>query len=201
MSEKSDIQLINDYLKGDKKALEFLIKRYLAPIYGFVYRYLGNSQDAEDVTQEIFVKVWKNLKKFNPEKKFSVWIFKIAKNTSLDWLKKKKPLLFSELENESGQNFLEQTLKDPAPTPLEVANKMSFVKSLQTAISQLSPSYQEAITLHAQKELTFQEIADSTKQSINTIKSRYRRALVALKKLLTLTPPLKVRGGRRSYEN
>ena len=77
MSMDSDQKLIADYLGGDEKALEILIYRYLKPIYSFVYRYVGNEQEAEDITQEIFVKAWRNLKKFNQNKSFKTWIFTI----------------------------------------------------------------------------------------------------------------------------
>ena len=68
MVTESDEQLIFNYLKGDEKSLEILIKKYLKAIYNFVYRYVENSQEAEDITQETFVKAWRNLKKFNPQK-------------------------------------------------------------------------------------------------------------------------------------
>ena len=92
---RSDEQLVWDYLKSDEKSLELLIRRYLKPIYSFVYRYVGKAHDADDVTQDVFVKVWRNLKKFDREKSFKTWIFAIAKNTAFDHLKKKKAIPFS----------------------------------------------------------------------------------------------------------
>jgi len=65
----SDEQLVINYLKGDEKSLEVLIKRYLKPIYNFAFQFVGNSPEAEDITQEVFVKMWRNLKKFNRQKK------------------------------------------------------------------------------------------------------------------------------------
>ncbi|MBI4159946.1 sigma-70 family RNA polymerase sigma factor [Candidatus Wolfebacteria bacterium] len=82
---------MNDWLRIiGEVSLELLIRRYLKPIYGFTYRYVGAGQDTEDVTQETFVKVWRNLKKFDQNKSFKTWIFSIAKNTAIDFLKKKK---------------------------------------------------------------------------------------------------------------
>ena len=86
---KKEEQLVRDYLKGDENSLEILIGQYLKPIYSFIYRYVGNASEAEDITQEVFVRVWKNLKKFDQNKKFKTWIFGIAKNASIDWLRKK----------------------------------------------------------------------------------------------------------------
>lgn len=92
MQNYSDEQLIARYLKGDEESLEFLIKKYLQPIYNFVCRYVDNEGNAKDITQEIFVKVWKNLKKFDQKRNFKTWIFSIAKNASIDFLKKEKNL-------------------------------------------------------------------------------------------------------------
>src|SRR3989338_146778 len=96
--DRSDQQLIADYLTGDEKSLKILYGRYLKPIYSFVYRYVGGGQDVEDVTQDAFVKVWRNLKKFDQNKSFKTWIFSIAKNTAIDFLKKKKAIPFSEFD-------------------------------------------------------------------------------------------------------
>ncbi len=105
MKTYTDEQLVTNYLKGDEESLEILIKRYLRPIYSFTFRFVGDSEIVEDITQEVFVKVWRNLKKFDKNKKFKTWIFTIAKNACLDWQKKKKtlPLYFAE------------TIRDPSP--------------------------------------------------------------------------------------
>lgn len=94
MLANSDEQLVVSYLKGDEKALEILIKRYLKLIYSFAFRFVSNSQEAEDIAQEVFIKMWRNLKKFDKNKKFKSWIFSIAKNTCLDTMKKKKIIRF-----------------------------------------------------------------------------------------------------------
>ncbi len=67
----SDKQLANDYLAGDRRALESLIQRYLKPIYSFIYRYVYNAKDAEDITQDVFVKVWEKFKQFDVHRSFN----------------------------------------------------------------------------------------------------------------------------------
>jgi len=99
MQEISDNEIVRKYLKGDEEALEVLIKRYLKPIYSFVYKNIGDSEAAEDIAQETFVKMWKNLKKFDKQKKFSAWLFTIAKNASVDFLRRKKTAPFLWLRN------------------------------------------------------------------------------------------------------
>ena len=106
MKSIADEQLVRDYLNGNERAFEELIRRYLPLIYGFSRRYSGDADNACDIAQEIFVKVWKNIKKFDTSKNFRVWIFKVAKNTALDWLKKKNAIPFSLLkECHEDENF------------------------------------------------------------------------------------------------
>jgi RNA polymerase sigma-70 factor (ECF subfamily) len=184
MKNYSDEQLIVDYLKGDKEALEILIKRYLKSIYSFVYHFGGNNQEVEDITQEVFVKVWRNLKRFDRNKKFKTWIFTIAKNTCFDWQKKKRTVPFSVLDNEGELSFAE-TIKDPAPLPNELLEKQDINIKLNKAVESLSPKYNMILLLRYNHHFTFREIAESLEESINTVKSRHRRALVTLKKLLS----------------
>lgn len=164
-----DQQLIADYLAGDDKALEILINLYLKPIYSFTYRYLNNSQEAEDITQEAFIKVWKNLKKFNKNKKFKTWIFAIAKNASLDWLKKKKPVLVSDFSN------------------FEIPVEPAFLATVEinSLLQQLPLKYRLILFLRYNDHLNFREIAETLSEPLNTIKSRHRRALIMLKKLFS----------------
>ena len=185
----SDQQLINCYLKGDENSLEVLIKRYLKPVYSFTFRFVGDGQEAEDITQEVFVKVWRNLKKFDPRRSrfatlrgkqnkkpapyrtegsgagFKTWIFTIAKNTCLDWQKKKKtlPLYFAE------------TIGEPSPV---------FNEPLGKILEELPLKYRMVLFLRYNDHFTFREIAESLGESINTIKTRHRRGIAILRKLL-----------------
>ena len=180
-----DEQLVVNYLAGDEKSLELLIRRYLRQIYSFTYRYVGNGQDAKDVTQETFVKVWRNLKKFNQQKSFKTWIFAISKNTAFDYLKKKKTIPFSEFENEEGKNAFIETFADPAHLPDKLLEKADMAKILTSVIEKLSPKYRMVLFLRYNDHFSFKEIAESLGESLNTVKSRHRRALIILKKLLT----------------
>lgn len=191
MSEINDKEFIFKYLNGDEKSLEILIGKYLKPIYNFTYHYLGNAVDAEDVTQEVFVKVWRNIKKFNQEKNFKSWIFSIARNASIDFLRKtrsagggKKTLPFSFFESDDGGNIITDTLIDPAPLPPEILERADLADLLAAAMEKLSAKYREVLFLHHNDHFTFQEIADALGEPLNTVKSRYRRALIILKESL-----------------
>jgi len=174
-----DNKLIQQYLKGDGKALDILIAKYLKLIYGFVYKNVGNTAEAEDITQEVFIKVWKNIRKFDQKKSFKPWIFQIAKNTSIDFLRKKKTIPFSKFENEKGQNPLVENI---AAAPLNLIEKLSDKKTLAIAMQDLTDKEQKIINLRHTEGLSFKEIAEVFQESINTIKSRYRRTIMALRR-------------------
>ncbi len=181
----NDRQLIENYFKDDEKSLEILIGKYLKPIYGFIYRYVGNAQEAEDITQETFVKMWRNLKKFDKQKGFKTWIFSIAKNTSIDFLRKKKVITFSEFENERGESTILEKFIDSSPLPNELLERKDLMGTLAKAIGKLLPKYRKTLLLRHNDNLTFREISETTGEPLNTVKSRYRRGVILLKKLLS----------------
>lgn len=184
MKSHSDKQLISDYLAGDAKSFEILVKEYLKPIYSFACRYVGNAQDAEDIAQDVFVKVWRNIKKFDLNRSFKTWIFSIAKNSCIDSLRKKKSIPFSRFENEKGENVLVEKIADSRPLIDEILKRADITKTLNLVMERLTPDYRMLLFLRYNDHFTFKEISESLGESINTVKSRHRRALIRLKKLL-----------------
>jgi RNA polymerase sigma-70 factor (ECF subfamily) len=185
MPGRSDQQLVADYLSGDEQSLKFLVERYLRPIYGFIYRFVDSTQDAEDITQDVFVKVWRHIKKFDKEKSFKTWIFSIAKNAAIDFLKKKRTITFSEFENADGENVLSEKLADPSPLPHELLERKEIGDILAKAMGKLSPKYRMVLFLRHNDHFTFREIAESLGEPTDTVKSQHRRALIILKRLLS----------------
>ncbi|MFA6322503.1 MAG: sigma-70 family RNA polymerase sigma factor [Candidatus Buchananbacteria bacterium] len=180
----SDANLIGLALANNDEALKVLFARYLNLVYSVIRNYVQEPEEADDLSQEVFIKVWRNLNKFNLEKKFSTWIFEIAKNTALDYLKKKRAIPFSNFESLEGKNWLMESLADDSYHPLETADTKILTAQIQEAVNQLNQSYQETLSLYHQRELTFQEISTIKNESINTVKSRYRRAVNQIKKSL-----------------
>jgi RNA polymerase sigma-70 factor (ECF subfamily) len=176
--EIDDKEIIKKYLEGDEKSLEILIKKYLNSIYGFIFKNVGDINSAEDITQEVFIRIWKNLKKFDQKKEFKPWIFQIAKNASIDYLRKKKSIPFSRFENDKGQNVLTENLSDNSPNLLKILNDK---KGLMIIMEALPEKDKNLLNLRHKDGLSFKEIADITKESVNTIKSRYRRIIINLK--------------------
>ncbi len=182
---KSDQQLIKDYLGGNEGALSEIINRYLKPIYNFIYRAVGrNNRDIDDIVQESFLKVWKNLDKYNPDKSFKTWIFTIARNTAIDFLRKRREVLFSEFIDEHGDNQLVDTISDPEPLPDEIIIKIEQSKLLDDLLNQLPLVYKEILVLRYQEDLTFDEIGKILQKPLNTVKSQHRRALITLRKII-----------------
>lgn len=184
MENKSDAQLIKEYLKGDKESLEILIKRYLKPVYSFVRYLVGDDSSAEDITQEVFVRAWKNLKKFDQKKNFKTWIFSIAKNASIDFLRKKKAVPLSAFDNDDGGNTIAETLADQAPFPDKNVERADTAHLLKMAMEKLSENYRTVLYLKYYSQLTFQKISELIGVPLHTAKSRHRRALAVLKKTL-----------------
>ena len=151
-----DQQLVADYLGGDEKALEILFGRYFKQVY---------------ITQKTFLKAWRNLKKFDTNKSFKTWLFAIAKNMAIDFLRKKKDVLLSEAE----------TLINPALSPMALSEKTEKFHNLVLAVGKLPQKYSEIISLRYNSGFSFAEIARFLGEKLNTIKSRHRRGILMLK--------------------
>ncbi len=177
-----DSELISLYVSGDDTALKELIDKYTPQIYNFVRRFVGNNE-ADDITQEIFVKVWKSLEKFNQNKSsFKTWIFTIARNTVIDFLRRKNSIPFSSLDNE--ENNFSETIKDEAILPDEILQKLQDVDLLNSLLEKLPEQFQTVLILHYQEEMTFDEISQVLERPLNTIKSHHLRAILQIRKMI-----------------
>ena len=185
---RTEAQLVTDYINGEGSALNILIKRYTENVYFFIYRLAGNTGDAEDIVQEVFVKVWKNIEKYDTEKNFKTWLFTIARNTSIDWLRKKRHIPLSAFDNDEGDNVLKDTLTDDEMLPDELAEKADDKIFLEKILQSLSPAHREVLFLHYNEEMTFDEIGTILKKPLHTVKSQHRRALLVLRKQLESKP-------------
>jgi len=178
---KTDEQLVAQFISGDEQALSALIDRYLKPLFNFTLQLTRDSQVAEDIVQEVFVKVWKNISKYDAEKKFSTWIFAITKNAAYDWLKRKKSIPFAAFEKEDGTNILEYVEDETILHSHSLLQKMDDAKNAQEFLNTLSPQNKTILLLHHQQGFALSEIAQIMGHSNNTIKSKYRRAILSLR--------------------
>ncbi len=182
MKEATDEQLITQYLAGNEPAFAVLVERYLPLVYGFSRQYSGDKDKAADIAQETFIKVWRNIKKFDKKKSFRPWLFAITKNTALDWLKRKNEIPFSSFASEDGEENFIENIADPALSPAVLAENKMFAEKIENHFTELLTQYHSVVSMHVSDGLTFKEISKLVKAPLNTVKSQYRRALLLLKK-------------------
>ncbi len=183
MENITDAQLITLYKEGNPKAFEGIINRYAQITYRFVFMMVKNKDEAHDIVQDTLIKVWKNIKKFDNNKNFRTWIFSVATNTTIDFLRKRKNINFSSLDDIDDQNF-DQTIPDTGPLQNELFEKQENIELIEKALDTISPEDRTIILLHEGEDMTFEEIAIVVDKPMNTVKSRYRRALLILKKYI-----------------
>lgn len=182
----ADNILIKKAAKGDKKSFEILMDGYMGVIYNVALRMAGNRDDTEDMTQEILIKVFRSLASFKGNSKFSTWIYRVAVNTCLDELKKKKNKTHISLDadfgNDDGESRIE--IRDETPSPEKRAEQRELREIVASAISKLSDEHKTVIVLRDLRGLSYSEIAEILGCSDGTVKSRINRARAQLKGIL-----------------
>ncbi|MFN3402908.1 MAG: RNA polymerase sigma factor [Cytophagaceae bacterium] len=176
---KKDFYLIEQAKEnGDEKAYAELMQRYKKPVYHMILKMVRNVDDAEDLTIEAFAKAFKNLKKFNPEYTFSTWLFRIATNNCIDFIRKKKldtMSISNSFKDDNGEN-VDIDIKDINLNPQEEAIKSEKVEIIQTIVTKLPPKYQILVKLRYFQELSYEEIAAEIDAPLGTVKAQLHRA-------------------------
>ncbi|NTV44411.1 MAG: sigma-70 family RNA polymerase sigma factor [Candidatus Yonathbacteria bacterium] len=183
MEQETDDAVIAAYLAGDEESLATLVDRYMDDAYRFAMKLVGDSEVAEDVVQESFIKAWRHIRRFRPGANFRTWLFSIVRNTAIDRLRKKKEQALSSFENEEGENVLAVTIPDEAPRADELLARAEDAAYIERLLVELNPQYREVILLRYGDGLTFKEIGDILKKPLHTVKSQHRRAVEALRKV------------------
>lgn len=182
----TDEQLAANYLAGDEHALKALVERHLKPLYNFVYRFVGDAAAAEDIVQESFIKCWRNLKKFDSKKVFRTWLYQIAKNTAIDYLRKKQPGKLAALKDREGSEIPEpaSVIADDRPLISTVLEREETAEEVREAVAKLALPYKIILDLYYNSDLNFREISEVLGEPLDTVKSRHFRAIAQLRKLL-----------------
>ncbi len=168
--------------KSKHQQLKELIDAHIKMVYNFIFRMTGNSDEAQDLTQETFIRIWKNINKYDPERNAKAWILAIARNATIDWIRKSKPLTFSQLQREGSDDSFEENIADLSPLADELFEQNERKLLTESILPKINPEYRAIILLHLFEEMTFEQIALALKRPINTVKSQYRRGLIELKK-------------------
>jgi len=171
---------------GDMAAFEFLVTAHEKKIYNMAYRYTGNVQDAEDITQEVFLRVFRSLSGFKEESSFSTWIYRITSNVCIDYSRKKPGktgnLISIDSTDEEGHEI---QIRGEAFSPEEEYDKREIREAIADAILKLPDNHRQAIILRDINGLSYDEIAKILDISEGTVKSRIARARGQLCKILT----------------
>jgi len=171
-------ELIRAAQKGDLEAFEKILFQYERAIFNYIYRLVGQRQDAEDLTQETFIKFYRTLKNIDSQKPAKSWIYKIATNTVYDHLRKKQrrpELLIIDNPENNTETFLE------SPAYYTEQNKRDW-RNLEGLLQKIKPLYRTVLFLFYYNDLPHPEIAKILSMPLNTVKTNLRRARLSLKK-------------------
>ena len=176
MDNLTDIQLIKIFNGGNAKAFEGIVNKYAQSVNNFVSYLINNTEEAKDITQDTFVKVWRNLEKFDTNRNFKTWVFTIAKRSAIDYLRKRKNVNFSSLDNEDTDLDFSQNIPDEELLAHEIFEINENIDLVNKALETISVESKMIVLLYNGEEMTFDEIAEILEKPMNTVKSQYRRA-------------------------
>ena len=181
--ETSDSTLIEHYLDGNEIALEYIINKHQQKIFNFIYSKVHDRDISEDIFQETFIKVIKTLKNgvYNEEGKFLPWVMRISHNLVIDFFRKNNRI---KTINSKEDIDIFQFISDGSPNAESVLVNDQIIKDIQKLIQELPDDQKEVLIMRLYRDMSFKEIAENTKVSINTALGRMRYAIINLRKLI-----------------
>jgi RNA polymerase sigma-70 factor, ECF subfamily len=184
-----EASIVAELKAGSEEAYNWLIARYHQPIYSLVYRILTDPSDAADTTQEVFLKVFRGMNRFNGDCSLKTWLYRIAiheaSNQRRWWFRHKSKETSMERQDEDGNSFgLCDTLVDPGESPLETLAHQEVRARVEQELKQVPEPYRTTVVLRDIEGLAYDEIAEVLEISLGTVKSRLIRGREALKKRL-----------------
>mgnify|MGYP001256084440 FL=1 len=181
--ETSDSLLIEHYLDGNEIALEYIINKHQQKIFNFIYSKVHDRDISEDIFQETFIKVIKTLKNgvYNEEGKFLPWVMRISHNLVIDFFRKNNRI---KTVNSKEDIDIFQFISDGSPNAESVLINDQIIKDIQKLIQELPDDQKEVLIMRLYRDMSFKEIAENTKVSINTALGRMRYAIINLRKLI-----------------
>ena len=184
-SRKEDASFIKRALTGDQRAFKKLRQKYHDAIYNLIYRMIRDKDEVEDLTQEAFIKAFLSLSSFNDEYAFSTWLYKIATNNSIDYIRRKRLHTFSiDKPIASSESDMIFELPDSTYEPDQDMIERQRKRLLEDAINSLPVKYKQVIHLRHVEEKEYQEIAEMLKLPLGTVKAHIFRAREMLNKYL-----------------
>lgn len=189
LSEKAkyDLRLVILARNGDQRAYAELMKRYRDSIYYMLLKMVNNPSDADDLTIEAFGKAFKNIHLYTPNYAFSTWLFRIATNNCIDFIRRKKSAPAAIDQQQEEQENPATNLQSSTPDPEEELIKQQKITHLKYVVSQLKPQYRKLIELRFFKEYSYEEIAKELDIPLGTVKAQIFRAKELLYNILVKT--------------
>jgi RNA polymerase sigma factor (sigma-70 family) len=182
---REDMELVDKARKGDQQAYGTLMARYKDSINFMLLKMVHNRDDADDLTIEAFGKAFLNLEKYTPDFAFSTWLFKIAVNNAIDFIRKKKLHTLSlDDDNDESSKYVFSKIKTSALDPEESIIKDQRAGLMRTILDELNPKYKSLIEMRYFEELSYEEIADKLNMPLGTVKAQLFRARNFLYELL-----------------
>jgi RNA polymerase sigma-70 factor, ECF subfamily len=186
-----DRTLVRRILRGDRDRFTDLVRRYEKRLINYVYRITHRYEEARDLAQEIFVKVYLALDRYDPKYQFSTWLFRIAQNAAIDALRKKSVPEVSLTRSTDDESQKEREFADTGVSPYRALKNKQLGAAIEKAVENLPPDYRELIQLRHFAELSYEEIATMKKLPLGTVKNKLFRARNLLKdELDTFVEPL-----------
>ena len=177
--DKQEMQWIEAYRQGDIQALGLLVEHYRKPLFGFIYKMVNNTQDAEEIFQEVWLRAVKNLRSFKGGS-FLSWLFRITHNHIIDRSRKKRPVV-SMQQHGDDQLSLEDKVESPGFNAAEMSADADLGQKIRAAVSQLPKKQKAVFLMRTEGDLSFKEIAEIQKISINTALAQMQYALQKLR--------------------
>ena len=185
---QEDSRILRGLRAGIDEAYEELIERFQQPVYGIVFRLLGNPSDASDVVQDVFLKVFRSVGAFREQSSLRTWIYRIAVNEAHNhrrWFSRHGRREVSiENEREDKASALESA-RDPGRSPFDLALDQENRTLIEQALTRINPTFRTAVVLRDIENLSYEEIAEILQLSLGTVKSRILRGREALRRELT----------------
>jgi RNA polymerase sigma-70 factor (ECF subfamily) len=189
VAEGDDRPLIQRCLAGDEGAYRELVKRYERPVYTLAMRMVRSAEDAEDLTQETFVRVFRALDRYDMERPFAAWLFTITSRLCIDHIRRRRMKMVPLVRTEPGTSEeREIELEDPGLGPETLAAHAEEERGVQGLIESLPAHYRIVVLLRHQQDLSYEEIAETLHLPLGTVKARIHRARALLKRRLEETP-------------
>jgi RNA polymerase sigma-70 factor, ECF subfamily len=181
----TDEAVVERVLNGETDAFGILVQRYQDRVYSAIRNYVGHGEDALDLTQDVFVKAFAGLNSFRGNSAFYTWLYRIAMNTAVDFLRKRPALRMASLDDEVLREIgFEPIAKDPMSDPERTACELIQAGVLRNAIAKLSHKLKTALVLHDIEGLSQEEVAEILNCPVGTVKSRVSRARMEIRSML-----------------